>query len=148
MFAYIGLSVGDLLSGWLSQVLKSRKKVVLAYLGATVVLTLVFLYSKNLSATQFYALCFALGAATGYWALFVTIAAEQFGTNIRATVTTTVPNFVRGGVIPITFAYKALEINSGNIHSALIVGAVCVGLAFVSTLLVQETFGKELNYWE
>jgi hypothetical protein len=148
MYAYIGLSFGDLVSGYLSQVLGSRKKAVLLFLILSAVLSGVFLYVQNLSASAFYFLCFAVGTATGYWALFVTIASEQFGTNIRATVTTTVPNFVRGAVVPITLSYKAIEATDGNIQAALILGIVCIGLAIVGTLCVKETFGKDLDYVE
>jgi hypothetical protein len=89
-----------------------------------------------------------LGTCSGYWALFVTIASEQFGTNIRATVTTTVPNFVRGAVIPITLSFKSLEPAYGTIQSASIVGTICLLLAFLSILYLQETFGKNLDYLE
>ena len=105
MFSYVGLSLGDLISGVLSQVLRSRKKVVLIYLGISAVLILTYFFSDGVSAQYFYALSFFLGAGTGFWALFVTIASEQFGTNIRATVTTTTPNFVRGAVPLITFCF-------------------------------------------
>lgn len=148
MFAYLGLSIGDLLSGTLSQLLKSRKKVVYLYLLMCAVLSGVFLMSDGLSANMFYAMCLLLGAATGYWALFVSIASEQFGTNIRSTVTTTVPNFVRGAVWPITFGYKALAPSSGPISAALLVGLICIGLAFIATASVKETFGKDLDYFE
>ncbi|MBK7858437.1 MAG: MFS transporter [Archangiaceae bacterium] len=148
MYSYIGLSVGDLLSGAGSQWLRSRRKVVVAYLIATAVLTLAYVYWPGLTPTGFYVMVVLLGGATGYWALFVSIAAEQFGTNIRATVTTTVPNFVRGAVIPITLGYKALEPMVGAVSSALLVGALCVGLAMVSILLLRETFGRELDYIE
>jgi hypothetical protein len=89
-----------------------------------------------------------LGAATGYWALFVTIASEQFGTNIRSTVTNTVPNFVRGAVVPITLSFKTLVPSVGIIYAALIVGTVCIVLAFAGILYVQESFSKDLNYYE
>jgi hypothetical protein len=150
MFAYIGLSVGDLISGWLSQWVQSRKKVVLGYLFMNIILMFMYLYVRNISKEAFYALCFALGAATGYWALFVTIASEQFGTNIRATATTTVPNFVRGAVIPIGLIFFGLINQTGlsMIMSALIVGGVCMALAIFSTLSVSETFGKDLDYIE
>jgi MFS transporter, putative metabolite:H+ symporter len=148
MYAYIGLSVGDLLSGAASQWLRSRKRVVVAYLIGCAALTLAYVFVQGLSLGAFYVLCLLLGAATGYWALFVTIAAEQFGTNIRATVTTTVPNFVRGAVIPITLGYKALEPTEGAITAGLIVGGICVALAMVSILSLRETFGRELDYVE
>lgn len=149
MFCYLGLSFGDLLSGIFSQVFRSRKKVVIFYLLVTIVLVFIYLFTTaNASATYFYFLCFCLGTAAGYWALFVTIAAEQFGTNIRATVTTTVPNFVRGAVVPITGLFMFLDQYFGMIHSALIVGAICIGLALFATIKIKETFGKELNYLE
>jgi hypothetical protein len=95
-------------------------------------------------------MCFAIGFATGYWALFVTIASEQFGTNIRSTVTNTVPNFVRGAVVPITLGFAALQSNySFNItSSALVVGLICLTLAIVSTAYIAESFHKDLDYIE
>lgn len=148
MYAYIGLSVGDLLSGILSQFFRSRKKVVMGYLIGTVVLVAIFLYTKGMSSSGFYLMCFLLGSATGYWALFVTIASEQFGTNIRATVTTTVPNFVRGAVIPITLGFKSIECGLGSIFAAVVLGVICVGLAMLATFFVKETFSKDLDYLE
>ncbi|HRH67582.1 MAG TPA: MFS transporter [Bacteroidia bacterium] len=153
MFAYIGLSAGDLLSGLLSQYFQTRKKVVISYLIVSVVLVLIFLFPVSRSLNWFYFLCFLLGSATGYWALFVTIASEQFGTNIRSTVTNTVPNFVRGAVVPITLLYKACEplfasSEHGKVYSALLVGVLCFALAFAGILSVRETFRKDLNYIE
>jgi riboflavin transporter FmnP len=97
---------------------------------------------------MFYFLCFLIGTGTGYWALFVSVAAEHFGTNIRATVTTTAPNFVRGMVIPVTFLYKWIESFTSNIQSALIVGAIVMSIALWSLHTLKETFGKDLNYLE
>ncbi|MCW5907973.1 MAG: MFS transporter [Chitinophagales bacterium] len=148
MFAYIGLSVGDLLSGTLSQVFRSRKKVVAGYLFGTIVLVVIYLFYHQVTATWFYFMCFMLGCATGYWALFVTIAAEQFGTNIRATVATTVPNFVRGANIPLILSYKALEPTVGSIEAALVVGAIAIGLALLAIFSLKETFTKNLDYLE
>ncbi len=148
MLSYIGLSVGDMLSGILSQVFRSRKKIVVGYLIATVVLASVYLYTKSDSLFLFHTMCFFLGCATGYWALFVTIASEQFGTNIRATVTTTVPNFVRGFVVPLTIGFTTLSTGSGNIQAALIVGGIALFLAFISVFSIKETFAKDLNYVE
>jgi MFS family permease len=149
MYTYLGLSFGDLLSGLLSQLLRSRKKVVLLYMAFSVIMVLTYFFTTaGKSATYFYTVCFFVGVATGYWALFVTIAAEQFGTNIRSTVTNTVPNFVRGAVIPITFGFKTLESSMGTTGSALTVGAICIGLATWATLNVKETFGKDLDYFE
>jgi MFS transporter, putative metabolite:H+ symporter len=148
MYAYIGLSVGDVIAGWMSQVLKSRRIVVLIYLLASMLSAAMVLFMPFISNTTFYILCFILGAATGYWGLFVTIASEQFGTNLRATVTTTVPNFVRGSVIIVTLAYKSLEATSGTTQSAVIVGGICLILGFIAIFNLDETFGKDLDYYE
>jgi hypothetical protein len=113
----------------------------------TLVLLYLFTTSGN-SSTYFYVIMFLVGVATGYWALFVSIAAEQFGTNIRSTVTTTVPNFVRGAVIPITASFKLMEAPLGTIGSALVVGVVCIGLAAFALRGLEETFAKDLDYIE
>lgn len=151
MWAYLGLSVGDLLSGFLSQVLRSRKKVVLIFLGMSSVLVIWFLFfSYGISPEMYYVMCFLIGAATGFWAIFVSIASEQFGTNIRSTVTTTVPNFVRGAVVPITLSYSALSADHllGKIGAAALVGGICLALSLIAILSVKETFGKDLDYFE
>jgi MFS transporter, putative metabolite:H+ symporter len=148
MYAYIGLSVGDLICGWVSQILRSRRKVVAAFIIVSTLLCGFFLFKTGMSTTDFYTLCFILGITTGYWGLFVTIASEQFGTNLRATVTTTVPNFVRGAVIPITLAYKFFEAKGSVIEGALWVGGICLGLSFLAIIMLKETFAKDLNYLE
>jgi len=148
MYAYIGLSAGDLLSGLLSQWFRSRRKIILVYLTLTAGIIPVFVMWKGMSTDTYYFLCFLLGTATGYWALFVSMAAEQFGTNIRATVATTVPNFVRGAVIPIILSFKALEPIAGSVGSAAIVGGICLALAAGSVFWLKETFGKDLDYLE
>ena len=150
MYAYIGLSFGDLISGLLSQVLKSRKKVVFLYLCFTAILTLLFLFfGKGMTATTYYFFCFLLGTGTGYWAIFVTIAAEQFGTNIRSTAANTIPNFVRGSVNVIMLLFSLLLASQLSVGiSAFFIGAFFIGLAFYSLSQLKETFGKELDYIE
>jgi hypothetical protein len=150
MYAYIGLSFGDLLSGILSQVLKSRKIVVTLYLGFTFVLTVIFLFFSNgITKESYYTFCFLLGTGTGYWAIFVTIAAEQFGTNIRSTAANTIPNFVRGSVNIIVLFFSVLvSMNINDGWSAMIVGVIFISLAFYSVSKLKETFGKDLNYIE
>jgi MFS family permease len=151
MFVYIGLSVGDLLAGLLSQWFKSRLKVVLAYLLFSALMSTLYL-SGSFAQNQnwIYGISLLLGISTGYWALFVTVSAEQFGTNIRATVANTVPNFVRGAVVPITLLFKYLAESPllGTIGSAAIVGIICMAIAIGSTLYLQESFGKDLNFSE
>lgn len=148
MFAYLGLSVGDLGSGLLSQYFKSRKKVVFIYLGLSLLLTLIYLFNTQVSIAYYKWMCFGIGFATGYWALFVTIASEQFGTNIRSTVTNTVPNFVRGATVPITLSFANLSNTMGVTAAAFWVGLVCLGLAFLATLYIKDSFSKDLNYFE
>lgn len=148
MWAYIGLSLGDLASGVLSQVLRSRKQSILIYLTLTTVLIFVYVYQRNWTSSSFYGLCAMLGFAVGYWAVFVTVAAEQFGTNVRATVATTVPNFVRGSVLLITASFRGLLPEFGRLNSALIVGCGCMAIAFAAWYFLSETYGKDLDYLE
>ncbi|MGA7720599.1 MAG: MFS transporter [Ignavibacteriaceae bacterium] len=148
MFTYIGLIFGDFISGFLSQFLKSRKKAVAIFIVLTGIFVIVYLFSHGLSPVYFYSLCVLLGISIGYWAVFVTTASEQFGTNLRATVTTTVPNFIRGSVIPITLVFGLLRIPFGLVYSALIVGVISVIIAFISLYNLKETYGVELDYVE
>ncbi len=148
MFTYIGLIFGDFISGFLSQYLKSRKKAVSIFVTLTTIFVFVYLFSHGLSSFYFYTLCVVLGISIGYWAVFVTTAAEQFGTNLRSTVTTTVPNFIRGSVIPITIFFDLLRRPFGLIYSALIVGIITVIIAFISLYSLKETYGVDLDYVE
>ena len=148
MYTYIGLIFGDFISGFLSQIIKSRKKAVTVFVVLTAIFIFVYLFSHGLSLTYFYALCVVLGISIGYWAVFVTTAAEQFGTNLRSTVTTTVPNFIRGSVIPITLAFDLLRKPFGLVYSALIVGIISIIIAFISLYNLKETYGVELDYIE
>lgn len=148
MYCYIGIAIGDVVAGFLCQMLKSRKKVMLIFLLLTAVAILVFLYSTGLSPETFIWLSLFLGFASGYWATFVTIASEQFGTNLRATVTTTVPNFVRGSVVAVTLSFQFLKGEFGILHGALIVGFVCIIIALIALSQLKETFTKDLDYVE
>ncbi len=148
MWGYIGLAAGDLSSGWLSQIFKSRRKIVYAFLTGTLLLTFAFYLSKGVEPNFYYTLCTIMGFFIGYWAVFMIIASEQFGTNVRATVTTTVPNFVRGGVVPITLAFQALTQSMGIRMSALVVGIVVLAIAYISLYFMEETYAKDLNYLE
>jgi putative MFS transporter len=154
MAAYAGLTAGDMLSGIVSQSLGSRKKAVLAFLLLSAAGIIYYLNLQKVSPGHFYFLCFLLGCGTGYWAMFMMIAAEQFGTNIRATVTTTVPNFVRGSVAPVTWLFQFfrdlvfVDIKGANVPAALVVGTVVMGLAFWALYQMEETYGKDLNFLE
>lgn len=148
MFTYIGISFGDFLSGTLSQVFRTRKKVVFIFITLTYAGILFFLLSKGMSANAFYFLCVYFGIATGYWVVFVTMASEQFGTNLRSTVTTTAPNFVRGSLILISFLFTYFNKHVGIINSGLIVGTLTVVIAYLALTQLDETFGKDLDYTE
>jgi MFS transporter, putative metabolite:H+ symporter len=148
MMCYIGLAAGDLTSGWLSQWIGSRKRVLGWFLTLTAVFVGVYFLPVQKPLPAFYALCVALGFAAGYWAVFVTVASEQFGTNLRATATTTVPNFVRGAVVPITSGFQLLASIIGLPMSALVVGAVTLLLAAIALTLLNETWDRDLNFVE
>ncbi|MFN7985995.1 MAG: MFS transporter [Thermoanaerobaculia bacterium] len=147
-FCYSGITIGSFASGILSQVWRSRKKVVLLFILGTLAGVAAYLSLRGLTPMALYLLAGYLGLATGYWAVFVTIAAEQFGTNLRSTVATTVPNFVRGSVPLITGSFSFLAPRLGFIGSAWTVGLVCIGLALVSLGGMAETAGRDLDFLE
>lgn len=148
MYCYIGIAVGDVVAGLLAQVLKSRKKVMLIFLLLTGVAIIVYLYSFGLTPKTFVWLSLFLGFASGYWATFVTIASEQFGTNLRATVTTTVPNFVRGSLVIILIAFQFFKDEFGILQGAMIVGFICLAISLIALSQLKETFSKDLDYVE
>jgi len=148
LLCYAGLSCGGFVSGFLSQLFRNRKKVTLAFILMTAVFIAIYFAIGGLSLTAFYAMYFVMGIGTGYWAVFVTMAAEQFGTNIRATVATTAPNFVRGAVVPMTWTFQELRNPLGIVGSGALVGAVSIAIALVSLANLEETFGRDLNFVE
>ncbi len=148
LFCYAGIALGDLGTGVLSQWIGSRKKVVAYAMVAEAILTTILLLSHGFTAAYYYTICFFLGLATGYWAVFVTMASEQFGTNLRSTVTTTVPNFVRGSVVLLTLGFQGLQPALGLPGSALVVFAFIFALALVALYTLEETHSRDLNYLE
>ncbi|MGF6849369.1 putative MFS transporter [Chitinophaga sp. W3I9] len=149
-WCYGGLVVGDIFSGALSQLLKSRIRVVYVYLFCCMAAVSIYFLAAGISLQLFYWICGLLGFSVGYWVVFMTIATEQFGTNIRATVTTTVPNFVRGAVVPLTFLFQSMQLlfNGSLVYAGISVGVICLALAFWSLTGMQETFHKDLDYLE
>ncbi len=149
MYNYIGLCFGDICSGLLSQYLKSRRKAILLFLILSIFSVIFYLTIGKQNITNFYIACTIIGFTAGYWAVFNITASEQFGTNLRATVTTSVPNFVRGAVPLVNILADALK-NGGNsyIHSYLYVGAIVFGLAFVALYTLKDTFSKDLDFVE
>ena len=148
MVAYIGITIGDVACGLLSQKCKSRKKVLFLYISLTLFFTIIYYLFAARSITIFYTIIFCIGFATGYWAVFMSSAAELFGTNIRATVTTTAPNFVRGSVTLTTLAHSYLKPNVGHVTSTIIIGGIIFVVAYIACYKLEETFNKDLDYSE
>jgi len=148
LYTYIGISIGDLFAGILAQITKSRKLTMMVFLLISLVSVYCYLSSSGITTSQFNWLCFFMGCSVGYWATFVTIASEQFGTNLRATVTTTVPNFVRGALIPINAAFIFFKGHYGMIHAGYIMMILLTIISLFSLSQLKETFGKDLNYME
>jgi putative MFS transporter len=148
MFCYGGAAIGDIASGAVSQLLRSRRKALAIFLALVSLNVVAYFTVGRTSHTVFYAISFTIGLASGYWAVFVTTAAEQFGTNLRATATTTTPNFVRGSVPLVTMLYRALAEPMGRVGAAITTSAVCLTLAFAALAWVHESFGKDLDFVE
>ncbi|GAA4002478.1 MFS transporter [Hymenobacter fastidiosus] len=148
-WCYFGLVFGDFASGTMSQLLRSRNRALQVFLGLCGVMVGVYLFgTRGVSPTVFYAVCFLLGLSVGFWALFVTVAAEQFGTNLRATVATTAPNFARGSVVMLVPLFKGLAGPLGIIGSAAVIGLVSLLVAFWAVSSLPESYGKDLDYLE
>lgn len=148
LFAYLGATVGDLISGFLSQRMKSRRKAIAIFLVLCVVGTVNYYLTGGRSLTSFYLACGIVGTLSGYWAVLVTMAAEQFGTNLRGTVASTVPNFVRGALVPITWLFQTLKPSLGVANGAMAVGVAVFAVAFMALAGLRETYGKDLDYVE
>lgn len=148
MWCYVGLAFGDLSSGFISHYFHSRKKAVALMMAFAGVGSLVYLFGGIQSAQTLYGLFLWMGFGIGYWAMFVTIGAEQFGTNLRATAATTVPNMVRGTVIFMTSMFSFFKPTFEVIYAGAIVGVICFALGFYSTLTIPETHGKDLDFLE
>lgn len=144
----IGLAIGSALTGIVSEMIKSRKKVVWACFFLMLALTATILMSHNARFDFFLAAIFVIGLGQGYWTVFITMAAEQFGTNIRATVTTSVPNFVRAMVVPMTLVLGGIRHQIGFINGTMLIGGVVFGLAFWSLYGMKETHGRDIDFVE
>jgi len=148
MFAYAAISVGDILAGFVSQWLKSRKKALYVYYAITALSIVWFFNLHGADVATLYTVSALLGFGTGFWAIFVTMAAEQFGTNIRATVATTVPNMVRGSLTLVSLLFTQLQTSVDYVTAGWITGIVVLIIGIVSVMLAEETFHKDLNYLE
>jgi MFS family permease len=151
MFAYVGIAFGDILIGLVSQWFKSRKKALYLFYGLTIVSGILFFSPLNNNDTTMYAICAALGFSTGFWAIFVTMGAEQFGTNLRATAATTIPNMVRGSLPLLNLLFKYTfqdKFHWDIVRSGIITGIIAMGIALYAAYRTKETFHKDLNYVE
>jgi MFS transporter, putative metabolite:H+ symporter len=151
MFAYVGISIGDILVGILSQYLKSRKKALYVFYGLTIISVITYFMQEGGSAANMYLICGALGFSTGFWAIFVTMGAEQFGTNLRATAATTIPNMVRGSLPLISLLFRdllQLKLGYGLLVSGMITGFIVIAITLIAAWNTEETFTKDLDYVE
>jgi len=151
MFAYAAIAIGDILIGFVSQYFKSRKKALYLFYGLTILSGLLFFSSLNNSDTAMYLICAALGFSTGFWAIFVTMGAEQFGTNLRATAATTIPNMVRGALPLINLLFKDVFQDNwkwGLVQSGMVTGTIVMIVTLIAAYFTEETFHKDLNYVE
>lgn len=151
MYAYVGIAIGDILIGLVSQYFRSRKKALLCFYLLCIASLVLFFSAFNNSDPRMYAICALLGFSTGFWAIFITMGAEQFGTNLRATAATTIPNMVRGALPLINLMFLNLfQKNWGwsLLHSGIVTGLVVMSVTMVAFYFTEETFHKDLNYVE
>ncbi len=146
LWYYVGLTLGDLTTGYLSQRLHNRKRVLAAFLGITALAGAAYFRFGGHSLAAYYALCGVLGWSSGYWAVFITMSAEQFGTNLRATAATTAPNFVRGAAVPLTIAFRELGPRLGMRNAAVLLFGFALVVAALCLRQLDETYGKDLDF--
>jgi MFS family permease len=151
MFGYIGISLGDIVIGFVSQYFRSRKKALFIFYGLTILACGLYFSPLNNQDASMYFICGLLGFSSGFWAIFVTMGAEQFGTNLRATAATTIPNMVRGSLPIMNMLFLNLFQETWNwnlLTSGIITGVIVIVIAIVSAWFTEETFMKKLNYVE
>jgi putative MFS transporter len=151
MYAYVGIAIGDILTGFVSQLFKSRKKTLYLFYLSSIIFIFLFFSPFNTGDSSMYLICGMMGFSTGFWAIFVTMGAEQFGTNLRATAATTVPNMVRGALPLINLMFKGVFQDSWHwslVKSGIVTGIIVMAIAIVSAYFTEETFHKDLDYLE
>jgi MFS family permease len=151
MYAYAAIAVGDILIGFVSQYFKSRKKALYLFFFFTIVSGVFFFSGSIKNDTTMYIACAMLGFSTGFWAIFVTMGAEQFGTNLRATAATTIPNMVRGSLPLINLLFVNVfqkGVGWSFVNSAIITGCIVMSITLIAAYFTEETFHKDLNYTE
>jgi MFS transporter, putative metabolite:H+ symporter len=148
MFAYVAISIADVLIGFVSQALRSRKKALYIFYALTIIGIVLYFRQSNGTASEMYAICALMGFGTGFWALFVTMAAEHFGTNLRATAATTVPNMVRGSLPIIILMFKGMQPTLSFVTAGAVTGTIVMVISTIAVFMTEETFGKDLNFIE
>ena len=151
MFAYVGIAIGDIVIGYVSQYFKSRKKALLVFYSMNAIAMVLFFSVFNSDDSKMYAICGLLGFSTGYWAIFNTMAAEQFGTNLRATAATTIPNMVRGALPLINFLFLDIlqkQLGWSIIQSGILTGSIVMFITMIAFVFTEETYHKDLDYLE
>jgi putative MFS transporter len=151
MYAYVGIAIGDILIGLVSQYFRSRKKALYLFYAFTIISGILFFSAWNTNDARMYGICMAMGFSTGFWAIFVTMGAEQFGTNLRATAATTIPNMVRGALPLINLMFKNLFQDTWGwnlVQSGIVTGVIVMAVTLIAAFFTEETFHKDLNYVE
>ena len=151
MFAYVGIALGDILIGFVSQYFQSRKKALYLFYALTIISGILFFSGFNSNDDRMYMICGLMGFSTGFWAIFVTMGAEQFGTNLRATAATTIPNIVRGSLYLMNLLFVNLlqgSLGWSLLQSAITTGIIVMIITLIAAFFTHETYGKELNYVE
>lgn len=151
MYAYAAIAIGDITVGLVSQYFRSRKKALYLFYLFTILSGILFFSGFVKSDTTMYIACALLGFSTGFWAIFVTMGAEQFGTNLRATAATTIPNMVRGALPLINMLFLDVfqqNLKWGIVQSAIVTGILVMAITLIAAYFTEETFHKDLNYVE
>ncbi len=148
MWCYLFASIGDFISGFISHALRSRKKTILYMMLFSLIGVLLLLFSGPKTENMYYFYCAWIGLGNGFWAMFVTVAAEQFGTNMRSTAATTIPNMVRGALPLMLIGFDFFKKNNSVIISAAIIGCIVFAVGFYATLTISETHDRDMDFVE
>lgn len=152
MLQYATLAFGDMTAGFLSNFLKSRKKTMLVFYGILAFFLILFFgWRGGGNAFNMYLICMGLGFGSGLSVMYITMSAEQFGTNLRATAAISIPNLVRGFLPLMLLMFQFLRsenILNDYVTAAWVTGAIIMVIGFISVLLTQETYGKDLDFVE
>ena len=152
MLQYVALVFGDMGAGFLSNMIKSRKKTLLIFYAILSFFFILFFALKGGgTAFNLYLICMGLGFGSGISVLYITMSAEQFGTNLRATAAISIPNLVRGFLPLLLMLFQFLRGSSmlnNYVTAAWVTGVIVLVIGLISLFFTNETFGKELDFIE